>query len=98
MKPKSYLFLFFLGLILVFILGVRYGQQVEKTNKAINYFLSITPLPRRIPPIAGEGGPISPTPFKYATSESKIWKIKFTYPSFLKIKEDPTNSAILIEP
>jgi len=87
MKPKSYLFLFFLGLIVVFILGVRYGQQVEKTNKVINYVLSITPT--KI---------LSPTPFKYATSESKIWKIKFTYPSFLKIKEDPTKSAVLIEP
>lgn len=87
MKTKSYLLLFFLALILVFILGVRYGQKVEKTNKVINYVLSITPTT-----------PISPTPLKYATSESKIWKIKFTYPSYLKIKEDPTKGAIFFEP
>jgi len=91
MKLKSYLLLFLLVLVLTFILGVRYGQRVEKANKVINYLLSITPTN---PPA---GGP-SPTSFKYATSESKIWKIKYTYPSYLKIKEDPTKSAVLFEP
>jgi len=87
MKSKSYLLLSFLVCVLAFILGVRYGQKVEKANKVINYFLSITPTKMPVP-----------TPFKYATSESKIWKIKFTYPSSLKVKEDPTKSAILFEP
>lgn len=87
MKLKSYLLLFVLVLILTFILGVRYGQKVEKTNKVINYVLSITPT--NVP---------TPTPIKYATSESKIWKLKYTYPSFLKIKEDPTKSAVIFEP
>lgn len=95
MKSKSYLFLFILLLVLFFIMGVRYGQKVEKTNKAINYLLSITPSPRRNPPKADEGGS---TPIQYATSESKIWKIKFTYPSNLKIKEDPTKSAVIFAP
>ncbi|MEK7597801.1 MAG: hypothetical protein AAB441_04120 [Patescibacteria group bacterium] len=45
MKTKPYLFLFFLIVILVFILGVRYGQKVEKNNKAVDYLISITPLP-----------------------------------------------------
>ncbi len=80
MKSKSYLLLFFLALILVFILGVRYGQKVEKTNKIIDYVLSITP---RITPTV----PISPTPLQYATPSS-----------FLKIKEDPTKSAVILEP
>jgi hypothetical protein len=87
MKPKSYLLLFLLSLLLVFILGVRYGQKVEQTNKVINYVLSITPT-----------APISPTPVTYATAEGKIWKIKFTYPSNLKMKEDPTKSAVIFAP
>lgn len=87
MQFKSYLLLFFLILILIFILGVRYGQNIEKTNKVINYVLSITPT--KVP---------IPTPLKYATSEGKIWRIKFTYPSFLKIKEDPSRSAVIFEP
>lgn len=87
MKSKSYFLLFFLVLILFFILGVRYGQKVEKTNKVIDYILSISPT--KVP---------TPTPFKYATSESKLWRIKYTYPSFLKVKEDPTKSAVLFEP
>lgn len=91
MKSRSYFFLFILALILFFILGVRYGKKVEKTNKVIDYVLSITP---RITPTAL----ISPTPLKYATSESKFWKIKYTYPSFLKVKEDPTKSAVIFEP
>ncbi|MFN4212771.1 MAG: hypothetical protein ACK4FL_02290 [Microgenomates group bacterium] len=88
MKAKSYLLIFSLTLILTFILGVRYGQKVEQTNKVINYLLSITPTTP----------PPTPTPFKYATSESKIWKVKFIYPSFLKIKEDPTRGAVIFEP
>lgn len=87
MKSKSYLALFFLLLVLVFILGVRYGQKVEKTNKIINYVLSITPT--AIP---------TPTPIAYASSEGKIWKIKFIYPSNLKVKEDPTKSAVIFAP
>lgn len=90
MKPKSYLLLFLLAIILTFILGVRYGQKVEQTNKVINYFLSITPTP--------SPQPISPTPIKYATTEGKIWRLKFIHPSFLKVKEDPTKGAVFFEP
>lgn len=90
MKLKSYLLLFFLITIITFILGVRYGQKVEQANKVINYLLSITPTP--------SPSPITPTPIKYATTEGKIWRIKFIYPSFLKIREDPTRGAIFFEP
>ncbi len=89
MKIKSYLLLFVLIVILFFILGVRYGQKVEKTNKAINYFLSITPSPTI---------PITPTPYKYATYEGKLKRInKIIYPSFLKLKENSTTSAVILE-
>lgn len=54
-KPKTtpYLFLGFLLLVLLFIVGVRYGQQVEKTNKLTSYLVSIapsaTPAPSTVP-------------------------------------------------
>lgn len=89
MRIKSYLLLFVLTVILFFILGVRYGQKVEKTNKTINYLLSITP----------KAISITPSPYKYATYESKLKKInKIIYPNNWKIKEDPTSSAIFLEP
>ena len=87
MKIKSYVFLVVLIVVLFFILGVRYGQKVEKNNKIVDYILKITPtLP--IP---------TPTPVKYVEYKSKKWGIKFTYPSGLEIKESTTNSAILID-
>lgn len=61
MKIKPYLFLFFLIVILVFILGVRYGQRVEKNNKVVDYVLSITPYPTYTP---------SPTEIKKNASTS----------------------------
>lgn len=44
-----YIFLLFLVLILVFVGGLRYGQSVEKTNKVVDYLLSITPSPTHKP-------------------------------------------------
>jgi hypothetical protein len=85
MKTKPYLFLFFLIIILIFILGVRYGQNIEKNNKVVNYLLSITPTP--IPP--------TPTPVKYTDYKSKKWGLKFIYPVGLEVKEDATAPAIL---
>jgi hypothetical protein len=87
MKTRPYIFLFIMILILIFILGVRHGQNIEKNNKVIDYLLSITPTPR----------PPTPTPVKYQDYKSKKWGIKFTYPVGLKIKEDATASAILID-
>ena len=87
MKIKSYLFLFCLIVILAFILGVRYGQKVEKNNKVVDYVLKITPtIP--VP---------SPTPIKYVDYKSKKWGLKFTYPAGLEIKEDATAPAVLFK-
>ncbi|GIW64522.1 MAG: hypothetical protein KatS3mg092_0455 [Patescibacteria group bacterium] len=83
---KPYLFLLTLIIILVFIIGVRYGQQVERVNKTINYLLSITPSK-------------SPTPtptwtiIQYKTKTG----IKINYPSFLKIEEINKGGEILIK-
>lgn len=49
MKKTSYVFLLFLIVILIFILGIRYGQKVEKNNKVVDYILSITPYPTYTP-------------------------------------------------
>jgi hypothetical protein len=87
MKLKSYLFLFFLIVLLFFVLGVRYGQKVEKNNKVIDYLLRL-PSPTV---------PISPTPPTYKEYKSKKWGLKFTYPANLEIKEDATAPAIFFE-
>lgn len=64
MKKTSYIFLFLLFFILIFILGVRYGQKVEKNNKVVDYILSITPYPTYTPyptPESIKTATISPT-------------------------------------
>ncbi|MGB9707524.1 MAG: hypothetical protein ACPL1D_02095 [Microgenomates group bacterium] len=90
MRMKSYLLLTFLLMILFFILGVRYGQKVEKTNKVIDYFLSITPtpIPTHTPTL---------TPITFEEYKSKRWGLKFKYPSNLQIKESTNTAEILIE-
>lgn len=86
MKTKPYLFLSFLVIILAFILGVRYGQKVEKNNKVIDYLLKLpTPTIQ-----------VSPTPPIYIEYSSKKWGLKFTYPSNLEVKEDATKPAVLL--
>ena len=62
MKKTSYFFLFFLLVVLIFILGVRYGQKVEKNNKIVDYILSITPYPTYTPyPLPSKVASASPT-------------------------------------
>lgn len=87
MKKNSYFFIYFLLVVLAFILGVRYGQKVEKNNKIVDYFLSITPTPK----------PPTPTPIKYTEYKSKKWGLKFTYPENLKVKESTAASEIFFE-
>ncbi len=87
MKKTPYVFLFTLLIVLVFLVGFRSGQKVEKSNKTINYLLSITPT--KIPP--------SPTPMIYTEYKSKKWGLKFTYPNNLEIKESTTSSEISFE-
>ena len=70
MKIKPYLFLFSLVVILTFILGVRYGQKVEKNNKVVDYLLSITPFPTYTP------YPTIPLPTKNASTSPTLFNIK----------------------
>jgi len=86
-KSGPYILLVTLLLVLALILGIRYGQSVEKTNKKVDCVLSITPtLPSP-----------SPTPITYQDFKSKKSGIKYTFPSNLNIKESTTSSAVLFE-
>lgn len=64
MKITSYIFLFSLFIVLIFILGVRYGQKVEKNNKVVDYILKISPYPTYTPyptiPPPSETASVSP--------------------------------------
>jgi len=90
-KPKTLVLVVFLLLILFFILGVRYGQKVEKANKVIDYLLSITPTKKPTPPL-------SPTPLIFKEYKSKRFGLKFKYPANLEIKESTSSFEILIVP
>lgn len=84
LKKGPYLLIFILVIILIFILGVRYGQQVEMTNKKINFYLSLAPTkpPQPTPPTLG-----------FKTYSNKICGIEFTYPSFYRVEES-SGSAV----
>jgi len=84
MKPKSIVLVALLFVVLSFILGVRYGQKVEKTNKVVDFVLSITPTPR----------PPTPTPITYQEYKSRKWGLKFTYPAGLEVKESSKTPEI----
>jgi len=79
MKIKPYIFLSILFVILLFIIGVRYGQKVEQTNKTINYYLSLPPTKP----------PVKTIPISYVTYKSTGCGISFLYPNDLIIKEKP---------
>ena len=71
-------------LILFFIVGVRYGQRVEKTNKSISQTLSITPKPTSSIDIS-----------KFKSYKSNLCDMEFLYPSKLEIIDNATPSANL---
>ncbi|OGK62863.1 hypothetical protein A2334_01705 [Candidatus Roizmanbacteria bacterium RIFOXYB2_FULL_38_10] len=85
-KFTPYLFLGLLAVILFFILGVRYGQKVEKTNKVITALISIPPT-----------ATVAPTqpPLTFLTYVSKGCGISFTYPNYFKVERESSKSATL---
>ncbi len=90
MHKKSVIFLTLLIIIIAFLAGVRYGQNVEKTNKVIDFIISLTPSvsPTKTP---------SPTPMPTTEYKSKRWGLKFKYPANLEIKESTNTPEIIIE-
>lgn len=83
MKAKPYLFLLILLALLIFILGVRYGQKVEKTNKTINYLISLPPTQP----------PSSPFPQEFKTYIHKTCGFSVTYPAWIKLDTETNHSV-----
>jgi len=88
MKSNSapYVLLGILFFVLVFIVGVRYGQRVEQTNKKITALLSVTP--KETKPKVSE--------IKYKTYQNKDCQLEFLYPSVFKKEKETTSSASFI--
>lgn len=84
-KVLPYFFLAFLFAILLFIIGVRYGQRVEKVNKTISYLVSIPPSPT-----------IAPTTIPLAFTEyvHKGCSILFLLPNDLEKTSESSSSAL----
>lgn len=85
-KAGPYILIAMLLVILMFILGVRYGQRVEKTNKMIDYLISLPP-----------SATLQPTqiPLNFKEYSHKGCGIKFLYPSSLEKTEESSLSAKL---
>lgn len=83
-KSGPYILLFILAVILVFIIGVRYGQRVEKANKVVSSFSTITPTRKPTEP-----------PLEFKTFENKTCGITFLYPSALSVQKEGSVSAVL---
>jgi len=84
-KSLPYFFLAFLFVVLVFILGVRYGQQVEKVNKNVSYLMSLPPSPT-----------IAPTapPLAFSEYAHEGCKVSFLIPNELEKTTESTSSAL----
>ncbi len=80
-KKGPYILITILIILLVFVLGVRYGQRVERTNKIINYLISLPPSPTAEP---------SQKPVEFQTYSNKVCGIQFLYPnSWLSSQSTP---------
>ena len=84
-KSLPYIFLAFLCAILLFILGVRYGQRVEQTNKAISYLVHLPPSP-----------PVAPTlsPLGFSTYTHSLCGVSFLIPNLIERKNESSTSAL----
>ena len=84
MKKTSIIFLLILIVILVFIIGVRRGQQVEKTNKIINYLISLPPSQTPQP---------TQKPLEFKTYKNNVCGIQFLYPIQFNKSSESSDSA-----
>ena len=81
-KLGPYIFIAVLLLVLFFILGVRYGQKVEKTNKTIDYLISLTPAKNP-----------TPAPIGFKPYSNKICGLSFLYPNTISLDKNATDTA-----
>jgi hypothetical protein len=84
-KSIPYLFLAFLLAILLFILGVRYGQQVEKVNKTISYLISQAPSPTLAPTLP---------PLGFSTYTNASCGASFLIPNLVEKTKESTQSSL----
>jgi hypothetical protein len=84
-KLGPYFLLGFLFVILVFIVGVKYGKRVESTNKVIDFALSIPPTKPPTPTV----------PISFKTLTNKGCGVQFLYPETLKVATNSTEEAAL---
>jgi len=83
-KRGPYFLIASLVLVIVFIAGLQYGKQVEKTNKTITALLSITPT-----------RPIEPIKIGYIRFEHKQCGVSFVYPSLIsQVKQSSTSAKL----
>ena len=84
-RITPYLFLIFLTVLLFFILGFRYGQKVENTNKMTQLLVSIPPSPT--------SQPTSP-PLAFKTYRNEGCGISFLYPASFSLEKESSVGAI----
>ncbi len=87
-RTKPFLFIATLVVVLMFIVGFRSGQQVEKRNKEIDFIISLTPAPSATPTI-------TPTPktLGYKTYVHKQCGVQLVLPTSLQKTKETSNSA-----
>ncbi len=83
-KPGPYILLVSLLSIVFFIIGTRYGQKVERTNKEIDYLL--TPSPTALP---------TQPLLQFTTYKNKGCGIQFLVPNLLTVEEETSVSSRL---
>lgn len=84
-KIIPYIFLAFLFAVLLFIIGVRYGQRVEQVNKTISYLVSLPPSPT-----------VAPTtiPLAFSDYSHQGCKVSFLVPNDLEKTSESSASAL----
>jgi len=80
-----YIFLAVLIAILLFILGIRYGQHVEKINKTVEYVISIPPSPTSAP---------TSIPLAFSNYSHLGCQISFLLPNELEKTKESSSSAL----
>jgi len=85
-KLTPYIFLVILGFVLIYILGFRSGQKVEKTNKDVNFLLSLPPTKPPAP---------TPLPLEFKTYKHMGCGVSFLYPDFFKVEKESSTAALL---
>jgi len=84
-KNLPYFFLLFLFIVLVFIVGVRYGQKVEQTNKTISYLLKISPTAMPQPTLP---------PLAFITYSHSGCAVSFLVPNLIEKTKESSTSAL----